>query len=105
MNTSINSTSRVWTRDEIKNLILNNDKMVARSLVQLYNCQEANEKECKETTVRNGCGFNAIDANILSSFAEFYLQNSFLSVKQIAIARKKLVKYVGQLTNIANAKA
>lgn len=94
--------AKVWTVEEIKTLVLNNDKMVARSVVVLYDRQTASEQAAQETHERNGVGFNGVDASILSSFAEFYKSRGYLSVKQTAIARKKLPKYAKQLTAIAN---
>lgn len=94
--------SRVWTKEEIKNLIQTNDKMVALSLKQLYNYQTEYERTSHETTENNGVGFNGVDAPILTSFTLFYLEKGYLSPKQTEIARKKLIKYSGQLTKIAN---
>lgn len=93
---------RVWTKEEIKTLIESNDKMVCVSLKQLYNKQTEDERIDKQTSNRNGVGFNGVDAPILSSFAEFYISHGYLSQKQIAIARKKLTKYSKQLTELAN---
>lgn len=96
---------RTWTKDEIKNLILTNDKMVGLSLKQLYNCQTADEQAIGETNHQNGMGFNGVDAPILTSFAVFYIERGYLSSKQLVIARKKLIKYCGQLTRLANQSA
>lgn len=79
-----------------------NDRMVALSLKQLYNCQTEDEKLDGETTECNGMGFNGVDAPILTSFAMFYLERGYLSNKQLVIARKKLIKYSGQLARLAN---
>lgn len=94
---------RRWTKEEIKTLISNNDKMVCISLVQIYNCQTEDEKLYKETAHDNGIGFNGVDSRILSSFAEFYLDKGYLSPKQLEIARKKMLKYSGQVCKLANA--
>lgn len=94
--------NRIWTKEEIKNLIQTNDKMVALSLKQLYSYQTEYERNSHETTEQNGVGFNGVDAPILTSFTLFYLERGFLSPRQIQIARKKLIKYSGQLTRIAN---
>ena len=93
---------KIWTIEEMKNLIANNDRVLYRALVVLYNGQTADEKACGETTHSNGVGFNGVDANILTSFAEFLIKNRFLSDKQKAIARKKLPKYAKQLVRVAN---
>lgn len=94
---------RVWTEQEIKNLIQTNDKVLCSSLIQLYNCQTADEQSSAETTHANGRGFNALDAEFLTSVSKFFLKNKFLTDKQKAIVRKKLVKYTKQITELANA--
>lgn len=94
---------RVWEVEEIKHLILTNDKMVYRSLIKLYERQTEGERMDGSATERNGAGFNGIDAPILTSFAEFFNRAGFLTTKQMQICRKKLIKYSGQLTMIANA--
>lgn len=93
---------REWTKKEIKDLLERNDTMVCRSLVQLYNCQDEVEKTVGDTVSQNGVGFNCIDAPFMTSCAEFYLKNNYLSKKQIAFVRKKIMKYANQLTLLAN---
>lgn len=93
---------RVWTNDEIKNLLENNDTMVIRSLIQLYNKQEEAEKEMYQTKFDNGVGFNGVDAKILTGIAKFYLQHKRMSPKQISLVRSRIMKYSNQLTKIAN---
>lgn len=93
---------KIWTKEEIKNLLNNNDTFVCRSLMVLYNFQTADEQTWGEANHRNGIGFSGADAKILTSFAEFYKERGYLSHKQIEIARKKITKYSGQLTNYAN---
>lgn len=94
---------RVWTEEEIKNLIQVNDKVLYGALKKLYACQTAEEQNDKETHEQNGKGFNGIDAPILSNFCEFLNKTGFLTPKQKVLARKKLVKYNKQLTVLANA--
>lgn len=95
---------KTWTETEIKNLVQTNDKVMYRALVNLYQCQTADEQIQKSANYQNGIGFNGADANIMTSFAEFYLRTGFLTPKQIVICRKKLNKYGKQLTKIANSK-
>ena len=94
---------RIWTEEEIKNLVQTNDKVLYGALRNLYACQTADEQNSQETREVNGMGFNGVDANILSSFCEFLNKTGFLTEKQKIIARKKLVKYNKQLTKLANA--
>lgn len=94
--------ARVWTEEEIKDLIQTNDKVLYGGLRKLYACQTADEQNSGTTKEYNGKGFNGVDAPILSSFCEFLNKTGFLTPKQKAIARKKLVKYNKQLTTLAN---
>lgn len=93
---------KTWTEDEIKILIQENDKVLYGALKKLYNEQTAGEQVEGNTKVQNGVGFNGVDAPILSSMAEFLNKTGFLTSKQKALARKKLVKYNKQLTRLAN---
>ena len=93
---------RTWTEDEIRELVQTNDKVLYGALKKLYACQTADEQSIGETVVQNGVGFNGVDSKILSSMAEFLNRNGYLSVKQKALVRKKMVKYTKQLTRLAN---
>lgn len=93
---------RIWTEDEIKTLIQENDKVLYGALKKLYAEQTADEQSDGNTKYHNGVGFNGADAKIMSSFAEFLNKTGFLTTKQKAVARKKLIKYNKQLTRLAN---
>ena len=93
---------KVWTVDEIKQLVQTNDKVLYGALKKLYELQTESEKQQKETTESNGVGFSAYDAEFMTSVAEFLIKNGFLSEKQKMYVRKKIVKYSKQLTKIAN---
>lgn len=94
--------NKVWSPDEIKDLIQTNDKVLYGALIYLYRYQTSDERIHKETRNNNGVGFNSVDAKFLSSVSEFFLKTGFLTYKQKQIVRKKLMKYVKQLTKIAN---
>lgn len=94
---------RVWTEEEIKVLVQTNDKVLYGAIRKMYDQQTADEQGSGETKHRNGVGFNGADARIMSSFAEFLNRTGFLTPKQRAVARRKLVKYNRQLTRLANA--
>ena len=93
---------RVWTSEEIRTLIQTNDTVLYGALRKLYDCQTADEVADRTVSHRNGAGFNKIDAGILTSFCEFLNRAGFLTVKQKVIARKKMIKYTRQLTELAN---
>lgn len=93
---------RIWTEEEIKELVQTNDQVLYGALKKLYACQTADEQISHDTHVINGMGFNGVDAPILSSMAEFLQKTGFLTPKQKIICRKKLIKYNKQLTKLAN---
>ena len=79
----------------------NSVEWLCRAVVAIYKRQTNEEQQVQETKELNGRGFNGRDAFILSSFAKQYLAKGYLSHKQIAIARRKMIKYCGQLVAIA----
>jgi hypothetical protein len=93
-----------WTKDQIKEQLQKSDKWVLRAVCAIHAKQTAEEKSAKITRVYNGIGFNGIDAEILSSFAEQIQKRGFLTQNKLLIARRRIVKYAGQLARIANEK-
>ena len=100
---TVETVKRIWEEDEMRTLVQTNDKVLYGALKQLYACQTADEQCSGETRERNGAGFNGVDSGILSSIAEFLNKNGFLTDKQKALVRKKMVKYNKQLVRLANA--
>ena len=86
-----------WTKEKLVKLLETNDKAVWRAVQRIYERQTEAEKAVGDTCVYNGIGFNGSDARILSSLAQFYDKTGYMSVKQTAIARKKIKKYTRQL--------
>lgn len=103
-------TAKVWTADDIKALLIKNDEAVGRALVALLKRQTASEQNNHRTTDANGVGFNAFDADIFTSMAQFYKAKGFLTANQLAFLRSgtekrpapRINKYAGQLAAIAN---
>lgn len=93
---------KIWTAEEIKNLLENNDEFLGRALKKLYSCQTADEKRGQHTEETNGVGFNKYDAEIMSSICEFLIRSGFMTDKQKALVRKKIMKYTKQLVMLAN---
>ncbi len=99
---------RIWNKEEIRDNLQNDNHWLVRGVVAVYEYQTADEQVSEETRESNGIGFNAVDAGIMSSFAKQIKKwdpvkfNSPLSPKQLVIARKKMIKYSGQLARIAN---
>lgn len=100
------------TRDEIRALLQTNNYAVEEALLRLHARQTPSEQARQATTDDNGVGFNAFDAQILSSFAQQiavnrggYPRGRRLSEKQMTIARKKVLRYLGQIYQMALDKA
>ena len=94
-------------------LMTNNDYL-EKAILKLYQYQTEFEQQTQDTAMLNGVGFNSHDANFLSSLAEYildrknapesekdkYVVRRHLTDKQRLFARKKVIKYAGQLVNM-----
>ncbi len=90
------------TKESIRELLESNDLAVARAVLRLYQRQTTDEQSVEHTKHKNFRGFNAGDAPFLTSIAKFFERNKYLSPKQTFVARKRVLKYTKQLTDIAN---
>lgn len=90
-------SSKAALQEAIKNQITNNDNQAIKVMLRVYEYQTDIEKECAEVSDNNGVGFAGTDAYILTSFCEQYLKKGRLSEKQVAIIKKKIGKYAGQI--------
>jgi hypothetical protein len=96
--------STSWDKSAILQKLMTNNRWLMRAVVAIYEKQTDNERAEDKTVEQNGIGFNAIDANIMSSFARQIQDTGSLSRRQLDIARTKMKKYCGQLSKIANKK-
>ena len=90
-----------WSKEHIQHLLLTNDNAVGRALLQIYARQTEAEQRHKNTEEDNGVGFSGVDGQFLSDVAERYKRYPKLSEKQLAIVRRKMLKYWKQLLAIA----
>ena len=72
-----------WTVDEINKLLRNNDRMIIRTLVQL---------------VKKGVLLN----DFLLSVYDFYIDNGYITKKQINSLRHSFLERSEEITRIAN---
>ena len=98
-------------KDYIVNLLLTNDKAVARALLALTARQTLDEQASEHTKYDNGMGFRPCHARMGTSMAKFYERNGYLSPKQIAYWRKpqkdgkaRIEIYANQLLTVAQQK-
>jgi hypothetical protein len=95
-------TKKTWTKNEIINFINTDDKGLIRALLLIFYLQTNEEQETQSTHIYNGFGFNKPDSRRLTSMAQQYINDNWLSQRQLNYIRKRLVKYAGQLAEIAN---
>lgn len=88
---------------DVTTSLLQTDEGVVGALIALYRLQTPDEQNSRGTYIQNCMGFNAIDAGIMSSFAEQYLSRQYLSGKQLALAKAKLLKYRVQINALQPA--
>ena len=93
-----------WNKEQMAELMAKHDSVLYGALLSLYDCQTADEKADGQTQYTNGVGFNGADASFLSSVAESLKRYGSLTDKQKSVVRKKLNKYMGQITRLANYK-
>jgi hypothetical protein len=91
-------------KEQIKELLRTNDRAVQRGVLAIYKRQTEAEQDTLSTKENNGVGFNGLDAEIMSSFAQRINRGISLTEKQMVYARKIILKYSGQLMAIADAR-
>lgn len=94
--------SKIWTDQEIINLIETNDLAVTRAVIAIYQRQTEDEKSIEGTHYHNGIGFNSVDAKYMTYLAKYCQDNRRLTGEHLQKARKKIKKYHRQLLEIAN---
>jgi hypothetical protein len=87
----------------IKNQLATNQAWAVKALVKVYTLQTLDEQATGQTSNLNGVGFNGIDSQILSSFAEQVNKGRNLSAKQMAIVFKKMPRYHKQVASFIPA--
>lgn len=80
-------------------------QVLAEALLAIYEQQTVAERHIGSTIEHNGRGFSGRDAEILTSFANWWKAKGWFSPKQIAVLRKKMPRYAGQLLRLADEKA
>lgn len=93
-----------WDKERVKQLLINNDNAVLRALLALYNLQLPEEIDIRASIVENGKGFSKWDAPYLTDMAKAVKLDKKLEPKQISYIRSMILKYSGQLADIANEK-
>lgn len=90
-----------WTIEPVRHRLATDSGFVAWALEVLFQRQTASERAGRRTSVLNGQGFNRADSYILSSLARHFQGRGYLTPDQLAVARRRLRKYAGQLSRVA----
>jgi len=98
----VKKNTNQWTKESIKEILKTNNVAVLRGLLCIYHLQTDDEKMVEDVRYRNNIGFSGCDAYIMSRFATFFMKNGYLTIKQLELTKKKIMKYAGQLAKIAN---
>lgn len=101
---------KVWTKEEIREKLATSDAWLQRGILALSARQTETEQAAEVTIVRNDKGFNQPDSYFLSSLARqlrsyrrpAHQNDITLTPRQLQVARRKMLKYAGQLARIAN---
>ena len=91
-----------YSKEDIQKLLLERDDAVKRALVVIYERQTVDEQLSYMSKKLNGKGFSGVDAWFGSAMAKLVIQGKELSKKQLESSRKMVLKYSGQLAQVAN---
>ena len=65
------NTNKIWTRDEINEILRTNDKAVERAIIRLFERQNTDEQRFATTNTHNSRGFASCDARAGTRFARW----------------------------------
>lgn len=101
--------TKTYTKEAITQMLTSSNKALERAVVAIYERQTYDEQVSEQTTHLNGVGFNGVDAGYLSYIARWIIERKethkagfILNQKHQDKTRRKMMKYAGQLTKIAN---
>lgn len=95
--TTTTSVSKDTLLAYLRSQLSQNPAWAIKALTLVYAHQTADEQADKKTSLKNGAGFNGLDAEILSSFSEQVIKGRKLSPKQMAIVHRKMPRYARQV--------
>lgn len=97
---AVDSKGNLWSKESIQKLLETNDESVIKAMLRIYDRQTQDEQVAQDTQDWNSVGFTGVDAEIMSSFTEYYNKWGKLSPKQMMLAKKKMKKYWKQLLDV-----
>lgn len=103
MKTKIIMADKVWDKATVKTLLKDDAQALYRSIILIYSQQTPIEQTYQTTQVVNGLGFNAYDAEFLTSVAKKLQEKQPLTMAEFVQARNRMMKYAGQLLKLTKA--
>lgn len=94
--------ARTWKKDEIREVLDSSHRAALRGLTVIHSLQTESEKATGTAQVWNGVGWSGVDAEIMTNLYEWYERNGRFSRKQWNLVHRKIRRYAGQLTKVAN---
>lgn len=94
--------TKVYTPEEIKDKILTNQKWLERAILAIFERQTFTEQEEQITRFKNGVGFSAAHAHVMSYCANWLIRGNHLSGKWVDKSQSVMIHYTKQLAAIAN---
>jgi hypothetical protein len=88
-------------RDQIKSLLMSDNRAVEKGIVAIFHRQTEDEKCDNATHHTNGRGFNYKDADYGSYLARWVINGRHLTGKHLAAARRMCCLYSRQLEEIS----
>ena len=84
--------------DFLKKKLGSDRRWAVRALERIYNSQQPDEIESRQTLSKNDVGFSAVDAPILTGVYQFYQKHGYLTDKQLNnVVFKIMPRYASQL--------
>lgn len=96
---------QLYDEARVVELMQSNQKFLERALLELFNRQAEDEKTYKDTIHKNGSGFSASDAPVLTRYANYLKSGRPLTGEHLEKAKKLLPKYRRQVLQIIAEKA
>jgi len=96
--------TKVWTSTEIRHLVETTNRGVERGILAIYARQTEDEKSLGDTKHLNGRGFSGAHARLGTYYAKHILSGGHLTGDHLFKARKLVLRYIGQLVEVANTK-
>lgn len=95
---------RVWTKEDIVNLLKTNPEAVDRAVKAIHKLQNGEEQQKGKSIERNGRGFSRPDAEFFAKYHVDLVNSITIDPARRAIAKNKMPKYWRQLLRIANSR-